>query len=277
MTFIDQHHDPVAEDADPDEEATSADPDIADSSIADSDRFNSGVADPDTAIDPRSSHAEFDGDEGALRLEERRALVVLLKNRFITSESHSREWQVIVASRQVIAERLNDLFLELVISPEREVAFKRPVGESGEFPTLLHDTAWQREETALLVFLRVRSRSEQSRGEVHARVSHAELVEYLRENRPDSATNRVADDSRANRAIEALTRAGLLVKTAEDGVFRISPAIEPMLPVAVLNNLLTWLNMRTAGGPDDDEDSSTEAAQPAAVQPEQAPTAEELE
>ena len=145
MTFIDQHHDPVAEDADPDEEATSADPDIADSSIADSDRFNSGVADPDTAIDPRSSHAEFDGDEGALRLEERRALVVLLKNRFITSESHSREWQVIVASRQVIAERLNDLFLELVISPEREVAFKRPVGESGEFPTLLHDTAWQRE------------------------------------------------------------------------------------------------------------------------------------
>ena len=42
------------------------------------------------------------------------------------------------------------------------------------------------------------------------------------------------------------------MKTDEDGVFRISPAIEPMLPVTTLNDLLTWLNVRTAASDSDD-------------------------
>lgn len=209
-------------------------------------------ADEAEDADPASTHALFDGDEGGLELDERRALVVLLKNRFITSESHPREWRTIVASQQVIRQRLNDLFLELVISPEREVAFKRPVAGSREVPTLLHDTIWQREETALLVYLRVRSRNEQARGEAHARVSHAELLDHLRDNRPDSATNQVGDERRGERAIAALKSAGLLVKTDEDDVFRISPAIEPMLPVTALKSLLTWLNVRIAGEPDEE-------------------------
>lgn len=241
MTFIDQHQDTSAEKPDWEEESSSVDQSIADPDV-----------DGDGAdFEVQSTHALFEGDEGGLELDERRAMVVLLKNRFITSESNPLEWRAIMKSRRVIGERLNDLFLELVVNTEREVAYKRPATGGGEFPTLLHDTAWQREETALLVYLRVRSRSEQSRGEGHARVSHAELAEYLRENRPDSATNRVADERRTDRAIGALRTAGLLVKTNEDGVFRISPAIEPMLPVTVLNDLLTWLNVRTASGPDD--------------------------
>ncbi|MFF1876524.1 DUF4194 domain-containing protein [Leifsonia sp. NPDC058230] len=239
MTFVEQEPDTVAEEEDWEEEAP--------------------PVDPEAAVEPEgSTHALFDGDEGGLELDERRALVVLLKNRFITSESHPREWRAIVKSRQAISERLNDLFLELVISPEREVAYKRAATGSREFPTLLHDTSWQREETALLVYLRVRARNEQARGEAHARVSHTELLEYLRENRPDSATNRVADDRRGGRAIEALKSAGLLVKTDEDGVFRISPAIEPMLPATALNNLLAWLNVRTASEPDSDTVSMAE-------------------
>ena len=260
MTFIEQHQDTVAEEPDWEEESVLADPDSADPDSRD----------PDTEVEPQSTHALFDGDEGGLELDERRALVVLLKNRFITSESHPHEWRTIVNATQAIRKSLNDLFLDLVISPEREVAFKRPATGGGEFPTLLHDTAWPREETALLVYLRVRSRSEQARGEVHVRVSHAELVEYLRENRPESATNRVADDRRADRAIVALKSAGLLVKTDEDSVFRISPAIEPMLPVTTLNNLLTWLNVRTTSGPNDEADFQTEAVPTEAV-----PTAEE--
>ena len=216
--------------------------------------------------EPASTDALFVGDEGGLELDERRALVVLLKNRFITSESHPKEWKTVVASRQTIARRLNDLFLELEFDAKREVAYKRPVtSDTGgrDFPTLVHDTIWQREETALLVFLRVRARNDEVRGEMRSRVSEAEMLEYLRENRPDSATNQVSDDRRADRAINALKGAGLLMKTGEDGEFRISPAIEPMLPAPVLNNLLTWLNVRTESG--------------AATDPEtdDAPTAEE--
>nr|WP_246298323.1 DUF4194 domain-containing protein [Leifsonia soli] len=208
-----------------------------------------------------TTHSLFDGDEGGLELDERKALVVLLKNRFITSDSHPPEWRAIVKSRKAIAERLNDLFLELVISLDREVAYKRPISGSREFPTLLHDTRWPREETALLVYLRVRARNEQARGEAHARVSRAEMLEYLQENRPESATDRVSDDGRGERAIGALKTAGLLVKTDEDGVFRISPAIEPMLPVTALNNLLAWLKVRTASESDSEPESTTEESE----------------
>lgn len=244
MTYIEQDPSAVEEERDWDAEDMAAEAE--------------GDAEPEASS---STHALFDGDEGGLELDERKALVVLLKNRFITSESHPREWRAIVNSRKTIAERLNDLFLELVVSLEREVAYKRPVSGSREFPTLLHDTRWPREETALLVYLRVRARNEQARGETHARVSQAEMLEYLRENRPESATDRVSDDGRGVRAISALKSAGLLVKTDEDGVFRISPAIEPMLPVTSLNNLLAWLNVRTAPESDSEPVSTAEESE----------------
>lgn len=232
----------------------------------------------DEDVEPPSTHALFDGDEGGLELDERRVLVVLLKNRFITSESNPREWKTLVASRQVIARQLNNLFLELRFDPKREVAYKRPVtSDTGgrDFPTLVHDTIWQREETALLVLLRVRARNDEVRGEVQSRVSQAEMLEYFRDNRPESATNQVSDDRRAERAITALKSAGLLVKTSEDGVFRISPAIEPMLPIPTLNSLLTWLNVRTdlAGAePAGDGPASTETSRV----PDDEPTREEI-
>lgn len=246
MTFIEQDPNAVEEERDWDPEDTAAD--------------GEGDAEPEAIV---STHALFDGDEGGLELDERKALVVLLKNRFITSESHPPEWRAIVRSRKAIAERLNDLFLELVISLDREVAYKRPVSGSGsrEFPTLLHDTRWPREETALLVYLRVRARNEQARGELHARVSRAEMLEYLQENRPESATDRVSDDGRGERAIGALKTAGLLVKTDEDGVWRISPAIEPMLPATALNNLLAWLNVRTESESDSEAVSTAEESE----------------
>lgn len=227
-------------------------------------------ADVDDSIDQlelsdapeQSTHALFDGDEGGLEADQRRALVVLLKNRFITSHSNPKEWRTIVASRQVLAARLNDLFLELRLDLEREVAYKRPVtSDTGvrEFPTLLHDTVWPREETALLVYLRVRARTEQARGETFARVSQAELLEYLKENRPASATDQVKEERRAERAVAALAKAGLLEKTGEDGVFGISAAIETMLPMQVLTELLGWLTVRNESGTSADEETTTEA------------------
>ena len=218
--------------------------------------------DDGTEEDAPSTHAVFAGDEGSLDLEVRRALVVLMKHRFITSRSHPKEWRTVVVERQTIASRLNDLLLELKVDPEREVAYKRPVtSDTGvrEFPTLLHDTTWPREETALLVYLRVRARAEQSRGEPVTRVSQTELLDYLRENRPPSATDQVKEERRAERAVGVLRTAGLLEKTGEDGVFRISPAVETMLPMTVLTELLRWLTVRNESGPTHEEEVSMEA------------------
>lgn len=260
MSFIEQTDEVVEPEWDEDPGRT-IEASVGEEASIDEAAVDEEVGASDEAVEESSTHALFDGDDGGLELDERRTLVVLLKNRFITSESHPREWRTLVLSRHAISRRLNDLFLELKYDPKREVAYKRAVSsDTGgrDFPTLLHDTIWQREETALLVYLRVRARNEEVRGELHARVSQAELLEHLRENRPESATNQVADDRRAERAVNSLKSAGLLVRTDDDGVFKISPAIETMLPMPTLVSLLSWLHVRTERGPVTDDEPATE-------------------
>lgn len=200
-----------------------------------------------------SSNVYFDGDDGGLDLAQRKALVVLLKNRFISAEKNMTEWRTILATPRAINTRLNDMFLELVIDPRLEVAYKRQVSSGAqvrEFPTLLHNDAWQREETALLVFLRVHARQAQARGE-SSLVSSSEMLDFLRENRPDSATNHARDGERSARAIGALTAAKVLEKV-DVGEFRISPAIELLLPEPKLQAIKKWLDERNHATEDPD-------------------------
>ena len=48
------------------------------------------------------------------------------------------------------------------------------------------------------------------------------------------------DAGRVNRAIDAVAAAGLLDKTAEDGVYTISPALPRLLPLTRLRELVTY-------------------------------------
>ena len=100
----------------------------------------------------------FEGDEGGLEYGQRHALVTLLKQRFISARTHPRDWRVLVEHERVLRSRLNDLFLDLAIDRDREVAWKRQASTEtgGRFPTMLYDAAWSREETLVLVHLRDR-------------------------------------------------------------------------------------------------------------------------
>lgn len=212
------------------------------------DRF--GWDDPER--ESSTSLALFEGDEGGLDLAQRRALVALLKQRFITAASHPREWQALVANPRVIRTRLNDVFLDLHLDADREVAFKRQVSPEGggRFPTLLHDVAWTREETILLVYLRSRARSEQAAGAAKTFVDREDMLEHVASLRPPHATDQTADSKRSANAIESLNRAGLLVGSATDDRFEVSPVIDVLLPLERLQALLEWLRGQTAGGTD---------------------------
>lgn len=191
-----------------------------------------------------SSLALFDGDQGGLDPPQRHALVTLLKQRFITAESHPADWKTIVARPDPIRSRLNDLYLELVLDRERLVAYKRQASSEDSvkgFPTLLHDRAWPREDTVLIVILRVRFRSEQAAGMARVFVERDDLVADIDQYRPDTATDRVRDTERVSRAIERLNRDGLLVGKSGSSRFEISPAIEVMLPLEKLTLLLRWI------------------------------------
>lgn len=85
-----------------------------------------------------STLALFQGDTGGLSHTQRRALVVLLKNRFISAGQNPTEWRVVRDDPMPIKARSNDMFLDLHLDLHHEVAFKRQaVSDSSgrEFPT----------------------------------------------------------------------------------------------------------------------------------------------
>ncbi|MEV0584494.1 DUF4194 domain-containing protein [Nonomuraea sp. NPDC050310] len=186
----------------------------------------------------------FDGDLGGLTFDQRKSLVSLLKHRYMSSAQQPAEWRTLLESEAAIRSRLNDLFLDLHVDRRYEVAFKRqaqPDDVGGRFPTLLHDLAYTREETILLVFLRQRFRSEHASGEEIVLVDHDDLLQAVARFRPPHATDRSGDANRAKNAIENIAKAHILLKTPDRSRYRISPVIEVLLPTERLNELLQWL------------------------------------
>lgn len=201
------------------------------------------TTDTASAEDAAQSFSLFEGDEGGLTVEQRRTLVLLLKHRYISAALQPAEWRTLLASQRLLTSRLNDLFLDLHVDLHYEVAFKRQaVGEGGEkFPTLLHDVAYTREETILLVLLRQRFRSERANGVDIVIVDRDNLVDNVAHFRPEHATDRFGDARRATAAVDSLAKARVLLKTSDPDRFRISAVIEVLLPIERLTELWQWL------------------------------------
>lgn len=200
-------------------------------------------ADLDAESLDEDSVSLFEGDEGGLEYGQRRALVSLLKQRFISARTHPRDWQVLVEHERVLRSRLNDLFLDLAVDRAREVAWKRQaVSETGSrFPTLLYDAAWSREETLVLVHLRDRLRAGQAGGDARVFVDREDVVEYVASFRPAHATDEAGHEKRARNAVVSLVKAGLLIGAASDDRYEISEAVEPLLPLELMQELLEAL------------------------------------
>ena len=166
---------------------------------------------------------------------------------------------------RLIRSRLNDLFLDLHLDVDRNVAFKRQASPEGggRFPTLLHDTAWTREETILLVFLRARSRADEAAGFPKTFVDRIDMLEHIASLRPPHATDQVGDARRSVKAVESLLRAGLLIGASTAERFEVSRAVDVVLPLERLAALLDWLeNENASPAPDvaDDCGAADDAA-----------------
>ncbi|MBB5640723.1 DUF4194 domain-containing protein [Cryobacterium roopkundense] len=209
----------------------------------------------------------FEGDEGGLTIEQRKTLVLLMKHRYISSALQPAEWRTLLRSQSLLKSRLNDVFLDLHIDLNYEIAFKRQaVAEGGDrFPTLLHDVSYSREETILLVLLRQRFRSERANGQDIVIVDRDNLVDNVAHFRPENATDRSGDARRAVAAVDSLAKARVLLKTSDPDRFRISAVIEVLLPVERLAELLEWLVAQN-GEPADSGPAEPEIASPAELE-----------
>jgi hypothetical protein len=221
-----------------------------DEPTAESDEIND-FDDLDEVAD-ETSVSLFEGDEGGLEYAQRHALVTLLKQRFISARTHPRDWQVLVEHERVIRSRLNDLFLDLQVDPTREVAWKRQATSetASRFPTLLHDTAWSREETLVLVHLRDRLRAGLASGDARVYIDREDIVEYVASFRPGHATDEAGDEKRARNAVVSVVKAGLLIGSAAEDRYEISEAVEPLLPLELLQELLEALQKANGSEPE---------------------------
>jgi Domain of unknown function (DUF4194) len=205
----------------------------------------------------------FEGDEGTLTYEQRCTLVFLLKHRYISAEQHPAEWRTLIDAQVQLRSRLNDQFLDLHIDQHAQVAFKRqavPEGD-GRFPTLLHDIAYTREETIMLIFLRQRFRSERAVGVDAVLLDRDELLDAVTRFRPPGANDRSGDARKAENAILSLQRCGILLKTADEQRLRIAPVIEVLLPLPRLHELLDTLLALNGTTPADGTDGAGSAAE----------------
>jgi hypothetical protein len=196
----------------------------------------------------------FEGDSGTLYPEQRRCLVALLKHRYISAERHPEQWEVLLKDEGLIKSRLNDMFLELQVERDQQIAFKRQaVTYTGDpLPSLLRERAHTKEETIVMLALRQRFFAQRQEGEDHVYVERETLMEEIAERWPEDLTNRSAAQKKAGTAIDGLATAGVLLKTADPDRFRISPIIEVLLPIEKLRELMTWLMTQNGTTPVDE-------------------------
>lgn len=209
----------------------------------DSDTFSDEVFSNTEDTEDRTSLAMFEEDTSTLYPEQRRCLHALLKHRYISAESHPEHWAALIANQGLIKSRLNDMFLELYVDRNYQVAFKRQATtESGDpLPSLLRDMAHSKEETIVMMYLRHRFHVQRQEGNDVIFAERQVMLDEVADQRPEHATHRAMDHKRAMKAIDTLATAGVLLKTADPNRFRISPIIEVLLPVEKMRALWSWL------------------------------------
>jgi hypothetical protein len=98
---------------------------------------------------------DMDGAAAGRGLPEaaRRAFVTLLTNRYVARSRQHQVWDALLTYEAEIRERLSDMFLDLVVDRETEVAFKRQ-REGDDFPRVLRrDKPLSRDASLVLIYI----------------------------------------------------------------------------------------------------------------------------
>ena len=216
---------------------------------------------PDAAQAP--TNTLFMGDSGELPLDTRRALVQLLAGPSLDGRRHPKLWPILARDEAVIRRRLAELFLELVIDRDVQVAFTRQADTGDlEVPLLLRRAQLTFIDSILLLHLRQRLTQADSQGD-RAVVSTDEITEFLSLYERAANTDRAGFVKRVHASIEKIKKHSILQKIrASDDRFEIAPTLKLLFSVEEIQ-ALTLLYRRMAAGEslaEDDEPASEEEA-----------------
>ncbi len=204
--------------------------------------------------------ALFPGDTGHLPLDARRALCQLLSGPSIDGRRHSHLWPALLREEAAIRSRLSELFLELVLDRDMQVAFTRQV-DTGELetPILLRSRPLTFIDSVLLLYLRQRLGEADAQGQ-RAAVEEAELHEQLSIYEKALGTDRAGYTKKIVAAIEKMKKDSILQRIrGSDGRFEVSPTLKLLFSAGDVQALIRVYRerreiVRDAAEPDEEAD-----------------------
>ena len=209
-----------------------------------------------------SDQALYQGDSGELSLDARRVLVQLLAGPSLDGQRHSRLWPILIRDEAAIRSRLSELFLQLVIDRDLQVAFTRQA-ETGELevPRLLRRANLTFLDSILLLYLRQQLTQAEAHGD-RAVVSINEIVELLGVYEQTGNTDRALFEKRIQAAIEKSKKHSILRKIrASEDRFEISPTLKLLFSaeeIQALTRIYHDMQATEASPEQDDEMQSGE-------------------
>lgn len=201
----------------------------------------------------------FADDRGQLPMDTRRVLVQLLLGPAMDARRQTKLWPVLLRDENIIRSRLHELFLELVIDHEQQVAFTRQVSAEGlDAPILLRRANLTFLESALLLYLRQRLTQADVQGE-RAVVSQDEMVEQLDIFERKGNADHARFARQVQNAIDKGKKLSLLQKVrGTDDRYEVSPTLKLLFSAEEIQALTrTYLGL-TASDDGVEEDNSDE-------------------
>jgi len=190
----------------------------------------------------------YAGDVGELALDTRRALVQLLSGPSL-ERRHTNLWPALLRDEAIIRRRLADLFLDLVIDHDTQVAFTRQA-DTGELevPVLLRRSRLTFIDSVMLLYLRLRLTQAESQGE-RAVIAKDEIFDYLSPYERTGNTDRAGFIKKVSASIEKYKDRSILQKIrGSDDRFEISPTLKLLFSAEEIQSLTElYKNMANSG------------------------------
>jgi len=192
--------------------------------------------------------ALFINDSGELALDTRRTLVQLLAGPSLDGRRHAKLWPLLLRDEIALRKRLSELFLDLVIDRDMQVAFTRQADTGDlEVPLLLRRAQLTFIDSVLVLYLRQRLTLAEAHSE-RAVVSTEEMVDHLTLYERAASTDRAGFTKRVHASVEKVKKHNILQKIrGSDDRYEISPTLKLLFSAEDIQSL-TALYQRMAAG-----------------------------
>jgi hypothetical protein len=216
----------------------------------------------ESVVSNQSHDVLFIGDQGTLPVETRRVLVQLLLGPALDARRQTKLWPILLRDESTIRSRLHELFLELVIDRDLEVAFTRQVvSDELDVPILLRRTQLTFLDSLLLLFLRQRLTQSDAQAE-RAVLAHQEMVDHLAIFQRQGNVDHARFGKQIANTIEKAKKLSLLQKIRDsDDRYEVSPTLKLLFPaeeIQALARIYAELDSRSPNANLDDAESRTE-------------------